>query len=362
MDQQLDHKKIMFVTPRMAHGGTERMVSLLSFAFEKKGYKIVTVMYGTVIEFPLAGKLISLHARFSNNYVTKILNIFRRSKRLHSVIHQEKPDIILSYMGNIPTILTRKPLIANIQTHYERMSLVDKLALHTIYRWNNVLSVIVPSFGFQRSLEARTGLKNILVIPNTVDLDAVHAAVGDLDMIVKKQTIVAVGRFVPVKQLDLLIRMFARSQSSKNAELVLVGDGPERTRLELLAKELGVEEHVVFVGYSDNPYRYMAEARCLVVSSSMETFANVIIESFACGTPVVSFDCDFGPREIIRNGVDGFLVPMYDEQKFIDTMDVMINDNDTYHKMRLAALERAKDFSVSKTVDNWELLFKKLGL
>ena len=306
-------KKIMMVIPNLAKGGVERVVSVLSQAFEHE-YQVIVVTYESVIDYPVGGKLISLSLGKPVSWFKKFWVMYERMRTLKKIIATEKPDTIISFIGNIPAIMTGYPVVVSIQAHYERMKWFDRLALKTIYHFKNVQQIIVPSEGLKKSLEMKSGLKNISVIPNPSNLEIIHEKM--LELPEKKHTssdyLVAVGRLMPVKNFDLLIRAFASTHLRDTKDLLILGEGPERVRLESLIAELKLSR-VFLVGNVNNPFPYLKNARYMVLSSKMETFANVIVESLACGTPVIATDCDFGPREIIRNGQDGLLVPNDDQ-------------------------------------------------
>ena len=97
-----------------------------------------------------------------------------------------------------------------------------------------------------------------------------------------------------------------------NLYLTIVGEGPEENILKRLVNNLGVRNFVSFVGHQDNPYPFMAYADLFISSSRWEGLPNVVLESLACGTPVLAFDCPGGTGEIIREGKNGWLVPSED--------------------------------------------------
>ena len=124
---------------------------------------------------------------------------------------------------------------------------------------------------------------------------------------------VSAGRLVEQKNHELLLRAFARHQQTHGAaRLLLLGDGPQRARLEALAAELGIAESVRFEGFVKNPLPYVRKASAFVLTSKYEGFGNVIVEAFGVGTPVISVDCDYGPSEILKGGRLGRLVPNND--------------------------------------------------
>lgn len=122
--------------------------------------------------------------------------------------------------------------------------------------------------------------------------------------------IVAVGRLARVKRLDTLIRAFAVAARQRRMKLVLAGEGREKADLVALARTLGIADSVVFAGFLANPYPLIASADLLVLSSEREGSPNVLVESMALGTPVVSTDCPSGPSEILGDGRHGRLVPV----------------------------------------------------
>ena len=126
------------------------------------------------------------------------------------------------------------------------------------------------------------------------------------------RVILGVGRLAPQKNFAMLIRAFAKVRQKIDARLLILGEGPERARLERLVRDLGLENDVSLPGYVENPCAYMARARVFVLSSSWEGFGNVVAEAMAVGTRVVSTDCPSGPSEILDGGRHGILVPVDD--------------------------------------------------
>jgi len=123
--------------------------------------------------------------------------------------------------------------------------------------------------------------------------------------------LLAVGRLSAEKDHATLLRALGDPRLA-SSRLVVVGDGPERQRLEGLAAGLGLDGRVAFTGALADPLPAMARAALLVNPSCYEGFGNVLVEALACGTPVVATDCPFGPREILAGGRWGTLVPVGD--------------------------------------------------
>ena len=124
--------------------------------------------------------------------------------------------------------------------------------------------------------------------------------------------VVSVGRLATVKDHSTLLRAFAEVLRSRQARLVILGEGPERENLLELAARLSVAQYVDLPGFKLNPFAYMSKAKVFALSSRYEGFPNVLVQAMACGTPVVSTDCRSGPTEILECGRWGQLVPVGD--------------------------------------------------
>jgi glycosyltransferase involved in cell wall biosynthesis len=132
--------------------------------------------------------------------------------------------------------------------------------------------------------------------------------------------IIGVGRLTRQKDFPTLIRAFAEVRRRCPARLLILGEGEERPALEALAGELGVSDDVALPGFVENPMGYMAGSALFVLSSAWEGLPTVLIEALAAGTRVVSTDCPSGPREILRDGRLGALVPVGDAAALAQAM------------------------------------------
>jgi glycosyltransferase involved in cell wall biosynthesis len=146
------------------------------------------------------------------------------------------------------------------------------------------------------------------------------------------------GRLEKIKGFDLLLRAFALLPPGE-AQLVIIGDGTERLNLEALAKELELLELVTFLGAQVDPFPFLLNGTIGVVPSEFEAFGNVIIEMFAAGLPVVCFDVELGPREIIRDGINGMLLKDRNESALAQALKRLIGDESL--RVTLASNARA---------------------
>lgn len=165
---------------------------------------------------------------------------------------------------------------------------------------------------------------------------------------------VAAGRLVPAKDLPTLLQAFARLRQSREARLIILGEGDLREELEGLVRHLELGADVALPGFTHNPYAYMSRAAALVLSSRWEGLPTVLIEAIACGCQVVSTDCPHGPREILAGGRYGRLVPVGDVAALAAAMELALDAPIDRRELE----RRSRDFSVEKSVAEYLKLIR----
>ena len=166
--------------------------------------------------------------------------------------------------------------------------------------------------------------------------------------------ILAAGRLVPEKDFPTLLHAFLRLATRRPVRLIVLGKGPQRQVLQDLAQELGIAEKVDFPGFVENPFAFMARASLFVLSSRYEGLGIVLIQAMACGCPVVSTACSFGPSEILEDGRWGELVPVDNAGALADAMNRTLDAPPARDALRT----RAAFFDTERAADDYEdLLF-----
>lgn len=171
-------------------------------------------------------------------------------------------------------------------------------------------AVIAPSRGVASELPG-----NVTVIPNPVDSAEIRrlaSAPLPAECAGGAPFVLGVGRLSVQKRFGDLITAVAALEHYPALRLVLLGEGPEQAGLTNLARRLGISDRVHMPGFDPNPYRYMAHCAVFVLSSAWEGLPNALLQAMACGAPVVATDCPHGPREILKDGRFGELVPVGD--------------------------------------------------
>ncbi|MEV0275627.1 glycosyltransferase [Streptomyces sp. NPDC050610] len=175
------------------------------------------------------------------------------------------------------------------------------------------------------------------------------------------KVVVAAGQLARGKRFDLLIEAFsAVAAKCPDWRLRIYGGGAERDRLELLVAGLGLGRHVELMGPHAPIEAEFAKASIAAFASETESFGMTIIEAMRCGLPVVSTDCPLGPAEIIRDGVDGLLVPTGDGQALAAALLDLIGDAPRRRAMAAAALDGSRRFDPAPIARGYERLFAEL--
>lgn len=177
--------------------------------------------------------------------------------------------------------------------------------------------IITVSHGIEAELRALRWLKpaSVRTIYNPFLLDEIHRRQQEVPAgLPDEPFMIHVGRFARQKRHDILFQALLRMPDAP--KLVLLGTKPEKVRK--LAKRYGVADRVIAAGFQSNPYAWIARAELMLLSSDYEGLPTVLIESIACGTPVVSTDCPHGPAEILTGNLRPYLVPCRDPQALAD--------------------------------------------
>jgi len=169
--------------------------------------------------------------------------------------------------------------------------------------------------------------------------------------------LLALGRLSPEKGFDLLLEAFA-SLAGRRPEwsLVILGEGPQRQNLEFQLRALGLEGRVLLPGAAAEPTAWLRRAELFALPSRFEGFSNALCEALACGVPAVAFDCQSGPAEILRHGVDGLLVSPEDVPALAAALARLMDDEPLRQGMAARAPEVLERFGLEKVLDQWEAL------
>jgi glycosyltransferase involved in cell wall biosynthesis len=254
---------------------------------------------------------------------------------------------------NLAVALLAAPAVVRVgQDHLNLASYKDGLRaqIKAIYPRFDLVSALTErdARAYRRHLGRRTRL---VCVPNGVpDVDAHRAGLD-------AKVVVAAGRLTPQKSFSRLLRAWARVvPEHPDWELRIFGDGHRRSRLERVIAELGIGETAHLMGFTPHLHEELARSSLYVMSSRLEGFPMVLLEAMAVGLPVVSFDCPTGPRDIIREGVDGHLVRNGDIDGLAAAMSGLMDDPARRKAYGAAAVEGAKRYGLPAIAERWDEL------
>jgi len=355
------------VIPTLEIGGAERQMTLLLNGLDLDRYCPAIVcckLTGALVgEVPANIPLYDLGKRSRWDFPFLVFRLRRilAEFRPEFIIASMEYAAVLSWLANRlcsqrASLIARKevmPSQARLGESFRRSKrVIDGLVDR------RVDMIVAPSRGILKEFAARLEGVGIpmVQIPNAVDLGRLPAP-GETGTQRPGRGIVAMGRFVSWKRFDLLISALAHLPRGA-AELHLIGDGPERESLQRLAGELGVSDCTHFYGYHPDPFPILKKASIGVLPSQFEPFGNVIIEMFAAGLPVVAFDVDYGPREIIRDGENGILVRTMTSKSLAGALETLLKDAALRSEMGAKArLDAEQRYALPQAVRSYEACF-----
>jgi glycosyltransferase involved in cell wall biosynthesis len=227
------------------------------------------------------------------------------------------------------------------------------------YSWADNIVPVSQGIADDLTKMSRRPLKNMSVIYNPVvtpellakakePIDHPWFALGE------PPVILGIGRLHQQKDFPTLIRAFALVRQKRSARLMLLGEGPDRDKLEALIKKLDLTNDIALPGFVHNPYAFMSKASVFVLSSLYEGLPTVLIEAIALGTKVISTDCPSGPAEILDSGRYGSLVPVGDIQALAETILTTLNKPVDAKALK----QRSQQFSYENAVNKYLELMK----
>jgi glycosyltransferase involved in cell wall biosynthesis len=300
--------------------------------------------------------------------------------RLAGFLRRRRPSLLLAAQHHtiVAAVLARRlagsrvPLVA---VQHNTLSEVCRNSRYRLTRWfiPTALRLMLPqaetigavSEGVARDLESTLGLprSRVTVLYNPVVREGLAERAAEatghpwLDH-KEMPVILGVGSLVDRKDFPTLIRAFALLTRSRPARLIVLGEGPERPRLEQLVGELSLAELAALPGFVANPLAYMAKADVLALSSRVEGMPTVIIEAMACGSPIVATDCPHGPSELLGNEAFGRLVAVGDADALAKALTSTLSEPRDPERQR----RRAAEFAVDRAVERYVQLMRTYGV
>lgn len=361
--------RLLMLIHSLRRGGAERVCLELALGLMKRGMHVDVVSWVDVDEYPeLRYQIIKRHALLSVSEYLWVRSIPTSAAKLLTIISSLKPNIIQIHTPNITWLAAyaglKIPCVHVIHGYGDFTH--EKTVKSTIYRlvacWSHRqlkahLTVVSPSM--------RSTVKDYLLLPKNEKITTIVNGVDLQDfpyiqrIPARSQNILMVGTLNQNKGQKIGIEVFIKLQKNlTNARLLIAGDGPDMLLLKEMINYYGIEEYVQLLGRRENIYELLKESDVLWQLSQSEAMPMAVLESMACGIPVIGFDVR-GVRDVVRNEETGFLVPYDDVQAVADRTQYLLNNIEVWVSLSKHARKVAESSfgSDAMVIQHFNLLY-----
>jgi len=382
----------MIVVSSLQGGGTERVVSHLANDWARRswGTSILTLFHGTARPaFALDPRVVhrdlglsvrgrrpmpdgetvrALKATFDccsppeRRLLLRELGLIAAVRR---AILGRRPDVLLSFIDatNVRVLLAAEglgvPVIVSERSDPVRNPLADGMMRLRRRVYPRAACLVAQTAAMAAFFAGEMG-DRLRVIHNPVIRPPAPPAAPPLGAACSQpagRTMVALGRLGDEKGFDLLIEAFARVAPRHPAwSLALFGNGPRRAGLERLVRERGLSARARLPGFTTRPFDVLKAADLFVLPSRSEGFPNALCEAMSCGCPVIAADCSSAVREIVRDGLDGVVVPAGDAPALAQAMDRLMASDDERRRLGARAVDVVNRFALEKAMAQWDAI------
>ena len=373
-------KKITFLMLHLNYGGIERQVTTLANELCKNYNVEIISLYDLLNGRSFYNLDDRINVKFIFNFgpnkkellknlkSLKLVSFFKELSKscnilytkyigLKKVIDELKTDILISSRIEFSSQIHRKDIITISQEHSFINSDTYKIKCKKAFKDIKYLVVMTNQAKklYESWFRDINNYTKVVVIPNMIN----ENKSGKYSNLENNQ-IISVGRLEEVKDFKSLILNFSViSKSHEGLVLKIVGDGSQREELKKLIDYHNLQGKVVLTGTLNEKQinDELLKSDVFTLTSKSESFSLVLCEAMNYGLPCVAFDVDVGPREIISDNIDGFLVPKDDITKFAKYLEILLNDVNKRKKMGKNAINKAKKFLPENIINMWESIF-----
>ena len=374
MPETANKLKLVYITPALyMAGGVERVLTLKANYFaEHFGYDI-TIILTEGKDKPLLN--IGFEELWTCSFIRKIFVYLKKQRQFKKALTNElmriRPDITISLLRReinfindikdgsrkIGEMHINRANYRNYST--EKVCFIKKLfakfwSSNLLHHLQKLDKLVVLT---DRDRDSWVELNNVVTIPDPLSI--LPTKISPLT----EKRVVAIARYSHEKGIDLLLKAWSIVEKQiSDWRLDVYGDG-DRTPYEQLIDDLKINRKSCQLhGRTDDVEKEYCNSSIFVLSSRFEGFGMVLTEAMACGLPVVSFDCPWGPRSIITDGEDGLLVENGNVEALASSLSKLMSDEILRQSMSKAGLKNVRRFSIDYVADQWRRLFESLNI
>lgn len=368
LEKTINKVKLLIFIHSLGAGGAERVTAHLVNFWAERGWDItiLTMVKSEVDAYIIDSRVkrisLGLDAQSSSLWGGIKDNILR-IKSLRRVINKVQPDTVLSMMSNANVLLAlasignkRFRTVGSERTHPPCLPLGKAWELLRKFTYCYLDAVVALTDKSALWLKENTNPRKVVVIPNAAvwPIPVNQPILDPSKWIDKERCIIGVGRLSPEKGFDILIEIFKDLRCEfPNWSLLILGEGGERQKLESLISDNDLTSCVKLPGRAGNIGEWYKEASVYVMTSKFEGFPNTLVEAMASGLPAISFDCDTGPADIIKNGVNGFLILPGNVLAMREAIRRLMRDEQLRCEMGQKAISVRAKFSHEAIMQKW---------
>jgi glycosyltransferase involved in cell wall biosynthesis len=373
----MERKTVALLCGHLAGGGAERVVAELAKHLDRRRFRPIVILQQRRIDYPLPADVpifLIPQPRPARTPWGKLWNLAGRVAALRRILREQRADVVNSHLPqqNLLAMLATRGLRCTVVPTEHNSPRINFRRFAAPWLWHLLSwsyrfadAIVTVSEGLSREFERTYRLPpgKVRTIYNPVDSAALRKAAKErvrhpwFGRPHKTPVLISMGRLIRQKGFDVLLKAFALLRQRRDCRLAILGQGEDERQLKRLALELGIAKDTAFLGFQKNPFAYIARTAAFVHSSRWEGFPCSLIETAAIGTPIIATDCPYGPRELLRDGKDGPLVPVEDPAALADAAERLLADSVQQKRLRAAVLRRSRDFEAAKIVNQYERLF-----
>jgi len=358
--------KITFITLDISLvGGVERVISNLANKFienRNNNVKIVSCFKENESPFYDLDEKIQVvylsERKFSlKNFKKRFISYYYLIRTIKEYMSNNEDDFVIGTLTNVNVLLgifsnrSNARIIANEHSQYNAHNFFIRMLRKSVYKALDY-TVVLNTADFEK-FQSFLG-DRVKLIPNPLTFSP------DGQINTKEKIFFSAGRLHPVKGFKYLIEAFSKANKVfPKWKLIIAGDGEEKDTLEKLIKDKNLQNNIQIIGFQKDISKYFRMASVFCSTSKQECFPMVLLEAMSFGLPVISFNVPSGPRDIICNNEDGFLIEPFSIDDYSKKMINLMRDNVLRKKMGLAAMKNIERYSIDEINNRWSEILKK---